>query len=220
VTSFLITCCHATCAIPEAQRNLFAGAEDIVTSTVGWEPGALNLAQGLAMKLSTPLIYGEVSRLLINLEENGDNQWSDYSRKIPEPSRARLQQRHIEKFHHTIEAQIKQFSKNSHILLHLDIHTAPITDGTVIYEFSGDPIAESFSNNAANLFLANEAKITSQPLSPPSPLIEWILSLETPAKLGSLRITVSQSFFLRSIPLRWETLKKGLISALYHAIPT
>ena len=56
MTSFLITCCHATCAIPDAQRELFKDYEDRVTSEEGWEPGALNLAQGLAMKLYTPLV--------------------------------------------------------------------------------------------------------------------------------------------------------------------
>jgi hypothetical protein len=36
-------------------------------------------------------------------------------------------------------------------------------------------------------------------------------------KYGVIRLTLSHSFFLRSVPMRWETMKKSLIQALDNA---
>ena len=72
MTAFLFSCEHATCAVPEAYRELFHGAEDAVHSTEGWEPGSLNLAQAFSMKFRTPLVHGDVTRLLIDLEKDSD----------------------------------------------------------------------------------------------------------------------------------------------------
>ncbi len=63
MTVLLFSCDYATCAVPEAYRELFHGAEDIVTSPEGWDPGALNLAQGFSIKFRTPMIHGQYTRL-------------------------------------------------------------------------------------------------------------------------------------------------------------
>lgn len=212
--SFLITCCNATCAIPEAQRELFKGSEDLVTSTEGWEPGALNLAQGLAMKLSTPLIHGDVSRLFIDLEETGEKQLSSISIKIPEPSRSRIVERHNQKFHSAIESRLKEDFKRNDTIIHLDIHTAPIADGKVLFEYAGDPAAENFSTAAIKLLTSNEVHSLARPLENRSSFIQWMLQHHEGGKIAIVRITVSQSFFLRSMPIRWETIKSDIIKAV------
>ncbi len=217
MTSFLITCCHATCAIPEAQRELFRGLEDRVTSAEGWEPGALNLAQGLAMKLSTPLVHGDVSRLLFDVEQIGDAQWSEISITIPEALRARFADRHNEKFHHAIDVKLDEDFKRHDSVIHLDIHTAPIADGKVTFEFVGDPLAEKFAATASKNMTIPEIAVTSKPMKEISPMLEWMLQKEIPGKIGIVRITVSQSFFMKSQPLRWETAKKAIIQAVSTA---
>ena len=68
MTALLFSCENATCAVPEAFRELFRGSEDSVTSSRGWEPGSLNLAQAFAMKFRTPLVHGDVTRLLLDFE--------------------------------------------------------------------------------------------------------------------------------------------------------
>ena len=217
MNSFLITCCNATCAVPEAQRELFKGSEELVTSPQGWEPGALNLAQGLAIKLSTPLIHGDVTRLLIDLQEIGDKQWSDISKKIPEPSRTRLGDRLNFKFRHAIEMRLEEDFKRHDAVIHLDIHTAPIEDGKIIFEYSSDPIAEKFASQAAKLIPSQEVDSKHRPLETPTPFIKWMQDQAEGGKLGTVRITVSQSFFMKSIPLRWETIKKDIIKAIINA---
>jgi hypothetical protein len=217
MTSFLITCCHATCAIPEAQRELFKGLEDRVTSDEGWEPGALNLAQGLAMKLSTPLVHGDVSRLLFDLEQIGDTQWSEISITIPEALRTRLGDRLNEKFHHAINVKLDEDFKRHDSFIHLDIHTAPIEDGKIIFECTGDSLADKFAAIAVKSMTIPEIAASIKTMKEISPMLEGMLQKDLPGKIGIVRITVSQSFFMRSQPLRWETAKKAIIQAVSTA---
>ena len=215
--SILITCTNATCAIPEAQRELFKGSEELVTSAEGWEPGALNLAQGLAMKFSTPLIHGDVTRLLIDLEQDGENRWSKISSKLPEQTRNKLIERQEDKFRHAIEARYAEDSKRNDAVIHLLVHTGPIGDGIITLEHAGSPLAEKIASTAAKLLPSNEVDASSLPLAEKTPYVRWLLDTFGAGNYGIIRITVSHSFFLRSVPMRWETIKKSLIHALTSA---
>lgn len=217
MTSFLITCNHATCAVPEANRELFKGSEDLVTSSEGWEPGSLNLAQGLAMKLSTPLIHGDVTRLLINLDHEGEKRWSKISKKLPEATRNKLVVRHQEKYRNTIDARISEDLKRFNEIVHLVIHTAPIADGKITFEYLGSSLAQKISDEAVGKLPSSEVDSSSIPLQGKTPFIEWMLTNYDSPKYGLIRITVSQSFFMKSVPMRWETIKKSLIQAISAA---
>lgn len=216
MTSILITCTNATCAIPEAHRELFKGSEDLVTSTDGWEPGALNLAQGLAMKFSTPLIHGDVTRLLIDLDQDGEKRWSKISAKLPEATRDKLVTRLEEKFRNAIETRLTEDFKRHDAVIHLLIHTAPLADGKILFEYIGSPRAAEISKAAATL-LPGEVDASAVPLMDKTPFVRWLTGSFPPEKYGIIRLTVSQSFFLRSVPMRWETMKKSLIQALVNA---
>jgi hypothetical protein len=215
--SILITCSNATCAIPEANRELFKGSEELVTSTDGWEPGALNLAQGLAMRFSTPLIHGDVTRLLINLEQDGEKRWSKISSELPEATRNKLVERLEGKYRHAIAARLAEDFRRHDAVVHLDIHTAPIADGKILFEHIASPLAQEISDKAVKLLPSSEVDSASVPLMEKTPFIRWLLESFPSEKYGIIRITVSQSFFMRSIPMRWETIKKSLIQALVDA---
>jgi hypothetical protein len=216
MTSILITCSNATCAVPEAHRELFKGSEDLVTSTDGWEPGALNLAQGLAMKFSTPLIHGDVTRLLIDLEQDGEHRWSKISAKLPEATREKLVMRLEKKFRHAIETRLAEDFKRHDAIIHLLIHTAPLTDGKILFEYIGSPRAGEIAK-AASAHLPGEVDASAHPLIEKSPFVQWLMENFSSEKYGVIRLTLSHSFFLRSVPMRWETMKKSLIQALDNA---
>lgn len=214
MTSFLITCCHATCAVPEANRELFKGSEDLVSSTKGWEPGSLNLAQGLAMKLSTPLIHGDVTRLLIDLDQAGEKRWSKISSKLPEATRAKLVDRHEKKFRNAIDIRLTEDFKRYDNTVHLIINTAPIADGEITFEYLGSALAQKISDGSVTKLPSAEVDSSSLPLQGKTAFIEWMLKTYDSPKYGIIRITVSQSFFMKSLPMRWETIKKSLIQAI------
>jgi hypothetical protein len=216
MTSILITCTNATCAIPEAHRELFKRSEDLVTSTDGWEPGALNLAQGLAMKFSTPLIHGDVTRLLIDLEQDGDKRWSKISAKLPEATRDKLVTRIEDKFRQAIKSRLTEDFRRHHSVIHLLIHTAPLADGKILFECTGLPRALEIADAACDL-LPPEVDASAVLLMDKTPLIRWLIESFPSAKYGIIRLSVSHSFFLHSVPMRWETLKQSLIQALVTA---
>ncbi len=216
MTSILITCTNATCAVPEAHRELFKGSEDLVTSTDGWEPGALNLAQGLAMKFSTPLIHGDVTRLLIDLEQDGEKRWSKISAKLPEATRDKLVARIEQKFRNTIDNRLVEDFKRHETVIHLLIHTAPLADGKILFEYTGAPRAAEISKTVIRQ-LPSEVDASEVPLMGKTPFVRWLTESFSSEKYGIIRISVSQSFFLRSVPMRWETMKKSLIQALVNA---
>lgn len=215
--AFLITCPHATCAIPEAQRELFKGSEELVTSPQGWDPGSLNLAQGLSIKFRTPLLHGDVSRLLIDLEQENEKCWSKISAKIPENTRTRLAERHLLTFRNHIEQRTIEDLKRHKIVLHLMIHTSPLADGEIIIEHSPSDISGKFANNIAKLLPSNEVSCHCRLFQSPSPLVKWLLELFPDEDHCLIRLNVSQSFFLKSLPMRWETIKKAIINAIDNA---
>lgn len=215
--SVLITCPHATCAIPEAHRELFRGSEDLVSSTSGWEPGALNLAQGLAMKFSTPLIHGDVTRLLIDLDQDGEKSWSKISSKLPEATRNKLIDRHRKKFRLAVENRLLEDFKRYDKILHLIIHTAPIAEGKITFEHFAADFAKTVSDAAVKKLPSAEVDSSSIPLTDRNPFIDWLMKTSDSPKYGIIRITVSQSYFLKSLPMRWETIKKSLVTAIVAA---
>jgi hypothetical protein len=166
------------------------------------------------MKFSTPLIHGEVSRLLIDLEQDGNKRWSKISSKLPEATRIKLVNRQQDKFRNTIEARLNEDFKRHDSVIHLDIHTAPIADGKIIMEHIASPLAQKIADNTVKLLPSNEVDSSSLPLMDKTPFNRWLLESFPSEKYGFIRITISQSFFMRSIPMRWETIKKSLIQAL------
>jgi hypothetical protein len=214
-TAFLFSCENATCAVPEAYREIFRGHEDVLTSPEGWEPGVLNLGQGFAMKFRTPLVHGDVTRLLIDFEKDGDERWSRFSLTLPEATRVKLADRHERPFRAALNQRIAEDLRRHDALLHVMLHTDPTTDGLVLMETpEGAVLAEKFAAAwrqrlvAANLDVRQVGGVASSPLG-------RSLTTAFPAEsYAQLRVSISQTFFLEGRPWRWETLKKLLLESL------
>lgn len=213
--AFLFSCEYATCAVPEAYREIFKGQEDVLTSIEGWEPGSLNLAQGFAMKFRTPLVHGDVTRLLIDFEKDGDARWSRFSLKLPEATRAKLVDRHERPFRLSLNQRIAEDLRRHETLLHVMIHTDPTTDGLVMLETPKDAVlADKFAAAWRSRLAAAEVDVRHVRGSGETPLAAG-LSKSFPAdRYAQVRLSVSQTFFLEGRPWRWETLKKLLLETL------
>jgi predicted N-formylglutamate amidohydrolase len=62
---FVIVCDHASNRIPEGYEP-FGVAEAALRSHIAWDPGALGVSRLLSKKLDAPLIWPDVSRLIID----------------------------------------------------------------------------------------------------------------------------------------------------------
>lgn len=218
MTAYLFSCDNATCAVPEAHRELFRGSEDIVASSEGWEPGALNLAQGFAMKFRTPLVHADVTRLLIDLSQDGDSRWSRYSGKLPEATRVKLADRHERPYRLALRQRIAEDLRRNDRVVHVMIHTDPSSDGTILLETPpGAPLAEKIAAAWRSRLVAAELDVRQVGGVAPEPLAD-ILTKENPAeRYAQIRLAVSQTFFLQGRPWKWETVKKVLLDSLAAA---
>lgn len=219
MTAFLISCENATCAVPEAYREIFRGAEDELVSTEGWEPGALNLAQGFAMKYRTPLVHGDVTRLLIDLEKDGDERWSRFALKLPEATRLKVAERHERPYRLMLNQRIAEDLRRHAAVLHLMVHTDSETDGRVTLETpKGGVLAEKIAA-AWRLRLHVDDLDARHFRNTDGTALAEALSRVFPAdQYAQVRLNVSQTFFLEGRPWRWETLKKLLLETLAQAV--
>jgi hypothetical protein len=215
MTAFLFSCDYATCAVPEAYRELFRGSEEEVASTKGWEPGALNLAQGFAMKFRTPLVHADVTRLLIDFEKDGEDRWSRFSLQLPEATRLKLVDRHERPYRTQLKQRIAEDLRRHTALLHVMIHTEPTTDGLVLLETPvGAELAEKFSNAWRARLVAAELDVRQVKGVAIHPLGSCLSEAFPANQYAQVKLSVSQTFFLEGRPWRWETVKKLLLESL------
>jgi hypothetical protein len=215
MTAYLFSCDNATCAVPEAYREIFRGSEDVVASTEGWEPGSLNLAQGFAMKFRTPLIHGDVTRLLIDFQQDGDARWSRFSLKLPEATRVKVADRHERPYRTMLNQRIAEDLRRHDALLHVMIHTDPTTDGLVLLETpAGAELAEKFASAWRARLVAADLDVRQVRGAEPEPLGASLMKNYPAGQYAQVKLSISQTFFLEGRPWRWETLKKLLLESL------
>jgi hypothetical protein len=214
--SCLFSCEHATCAVPEAFREVFKGSEDIVASTKGWDPGALNLAQGFSMKFRTPLIHGDVTRLLIDLNEEGDLRWSNFSGKLPEATQTKLTDRHERPYRLALNNRINDDLARNHKILHLMLHTEE-GGPELVLEIQRDGFAREAAEVWRATLAANGVEMRVTKIEG-SGLMARLTETYPGDRYGLMRLKVPQSYFLEGKPLRWETLKKFLLTSLPQVV--
>ncbi len=219
MTAVLFSCEYATCAIPEAYRELFHGEEDVVTSPEGWDSGALNLAQGFAMRFRTPLVHGLHTRLLMDLDKNGDDRWSRFSMKMPAPTRQKLADREQVAYRSLLKQRIQDDLKRYPATTHVMLRTMPDNDGRIVLEsFPNGGHGESIASSWRNQLLRNGLDVSQSREVTGSALAEELCGSFPTDRYSLLRLKVSQSFFLEGKPIRWDQLKKLLCETLVIAI--
>jgi hypothetical protein len=219
MTTLLFSCENATCAVPEQFREIFRGSEDVVSSTRGWEPGSLNLAQGFAMKFRTPLVHADVTRLLIDFEQDGDARWSEFSLKLPEATRTKVVDRHERPYRLVLEQRITEDLRRNDMLLHVMVHTDSATDGLLMLETpAGAALSEKFARAWRARLIAAELDVRQVSGSGSTPLGVFLTEKFPTSRYAQIRLSVSQTFFLEGRPWRWETLKKLLLESLGHVV--
>ena len=77
---FVILCDHASNRIPEHYLSL-GYAEDALATHIAWDPGALAVSRRMSVRLDAPLIWPDVSRLVIDCNRPTDCIEPDRDRK-------------------------------------------------------------------------------------------------------------------------------------------
>lgn len=125
----LITAEHASCAVPEEWADLFAGQTSVLQSHRGWDPGTADLAEALADRLKAPLLAGQVTRLLVDLNRSRGHprHFSEFTRGLAPRCREELVQRYWQPHWSAYRAHIERAQPG---LVHLACHSfTPSLDG-------------------------------------------------------------------------------------------
>ncbi len=125
----LLTCEHGGYRVPRDYRALFAGRQVLLRSHRGWDPGALDVARGLARALGAPLVSATTTRLLVDLNRSPRNPavFSELTRPLCRGSRERLLARHHRPHWDRVRARIAVSARPT---LHVAVHSfAPVWRG-------------------------------------------------------------------------------------------
>ncbi len=70
--AFVVTCEHASHAVPEGERDLGVPPE-VLTTHAAWDPGARDVAERVSQALGAPLVAGRFTRLFVDLNRSPSN---------------------------------------------------------------------------------------------------------------------------------------------------
>ena len=132
-TSVLISCEHASNAIPEKYVSLVEDKKKLLHSHEGWDIGAQELAGLIAARVRAPLLSGTINRLLVDLNRSTTNHRSHPLRHIPAcPTKIKkeLLERFYFPYRHRIESTLVAMIKETQPVLHLSVHSfTPVLKG-------------------------------------------------------------------------------------------
>ena len=211
----LVSCEHATCTVPGGQRALFEGREDELHSEAGWEPGALNLGQAFAMAFRTPILHGEITRLLIDLEADEESRWGKYAGDLPAQTRERFAAQMWSGYRTALAARIAEDLQRHDQVVHVLAHVTAAPPGRVVMRVPHDaPLARDCANAWAAAATAESLTCEVAAGDLPGDLISHLAARFDPTRYAPIRLEVASASFLEGRPMRWEPLKKRLIQGL------
>lgn len=130
--ALVLTCEHASNAVPADYQSLFRHAADVLDSHRGWDIGAARLGTYLADRLHAPLFQGPYSRLLIDLNRSLGHPalFSEYTRKLDRSWRSRLVEIYWRPWRAQVETLIEETLAAGWAVVHVSVHSfTPVLNG-------------------------------------------------------------------------------------------
>lgn len=120
----MLTCEHAGNEIPITYRKLFGGAEEIMQTHRGYDPGALDLFLHL-QELATNSFDHTTGRLLVevNRSENHPQLFSQFTKALPEKQKKEILKKYYFPYRNRVEEEISKLVENKEAVLHLSVHS-------------------------------------------------------------------------------------------------
>ena len=120
----LIACEHATNKIPTKWQYLFEGADEILQSHRGWDPGAKTIFDSFS-SLANQNYWYRWSRLLIepNRSIHHPQLFSEITKILPTALRNELVDQYYLPYRETIEAAVRNLQQSGGKVYHISAHT-------------------------------------------------------------------------------------------------
>ena len=133
-TVFYLTCEHASRYVPSEYRNLFTGHKELLLSHRGWDPGAERVAESVQNLLQLECLYGNCSRLFVELNRSlrNKNLFSFVMDPVSKGERQDILEEFYFPYRRVVEEDISLLLKKGIRVIHLSIHTfTPELNGDV-----------------------------------------------------------------------------------------
>lgn len=130
----ILTCEHGGNRVPREYAPLFRGAQRVLESHRGWDPGALELARTVARRLRRPLLAETTSRLLVEPNRSAHNPriWSSFTKGLSRTERERILERWWRPHRTAVEDAVRAAVAAGHRVVHVAVHSfTPELDGEV-----------------------------------------------------------------------------------------
>lgn len=124
-TTFIISCEHGGNTVPPAYAPLFAGHEALLQTHRGWDLGALELAQQMAIAADAPLFASTTTRLLIDLNRSiGHRQlYSEATRGLSPALRHGIAATHYRPYRDAVEGEVARCIAAGQRVVHIASHS-------------------------------------------------------------------------------------------------
>lgn len=131
-TRLVLSCEHACRRVPREHAALFRGAQAVLASHRGWDPGALDLGRRMAKRTGCKLHACTWTRLLVEPNRSPHNPriWSSFTRALPRATRERILERYWRPHRTQVEAAFDRAARGNAVVLHIAVHSfTPVLDG-------------------------------------------------------------------------------------------
>jgi predicted N-formylglutamate amidohydrolase len=121
----VLSCEHATNAVPHEYRALFRGYNHLLDSHRGFDRGAMTLARSLSRALDVPVTAAGFTRLLIDANRtlNRRSLFSEATQSLDRESKQKIIATYLEPHRHEVLARARAVAGHRHLVLHIGVHT-------------------------------------------------------------------------------------------------
>ena len=131
-TRLLLTCEHASNAVPRAYRALFRGRRALLAGHRGYDLFALPVARALARATGAPLHVTQVTRLLVDANRSPGHPalFSRWSKPLPRAERDALQARYHDPHWQRVRDEVTRLHAGGARVVHVGVHSfTPVWNG-------------------------------------------------------------------------------------------
>lgn len=121
----LLSCEHGGREVPAAYADCFTGAETVLESHRGYDIGSLGVAHRMAARLSVPIVFSTVTRLLMDLNRSigQADLLSEFTRDLPEQILDAMLAEHYTPHRQSVERVVQAAVCTGHTVLHFGVHS-------------------------------------------------------------------------------------------------
>lgn len=228
--ALVVTCEHGGNHIPSEFEDWFRGAQALLVSHQGFDPGALLMAEDLAVAFGAPLVQSTVSRLLVDLNRS---QWHArlHGKALLRASvglRREILARYYQPYRDEVEARVREAIATQGRVVHLSSHSfTPELDGRLRRADVGLLYDPARSGEAA---LCAHWKTALQNASPGitvrrnypyagkgDGLTKWFRQQFLPQPYIGIELEINQRHVFGD-PYAWTALRQAIIESLVSAL--